>query len=295
VLVTAQISPLADVGAGLPILAQGGFRFGNDALDNPTSDPTIVGPAASGSVTPQVIRLTKTYMGPEDETTTGPNFPRQYQITVDVATGQTITNLDLTDVLPPNLQFVAVDSTSGPATDISTPSTTTPGGTLTRRFASVTGTAGQVDAQMVFSFYAPRVTGPADPILDPTTGDDVTTTDDASTTGQWTPTDSRDPATVVSSDVTAVDHTLTLKSIAVQKTLFIAEDTGAPGLSPGDTVEYVLHFQVSDYFAFQNVVLTDLFSDGQEYVPGSSTLAVNDGHGTNGSTVGAFAPPPTSR
>ena len=75
--------------------------------------------------------------------------------------------------------------------------------------------------------------------------------------------------------MTANDHTLTLKSIATQKTSNIVTDTGAPGLSPGDTVEYTINFQVSDYFAFQNIVLTDLFSDGQKYVAGSATLSVD--------------------
>src|SRR5262249_7552675 len=87
----------------------------------------------------------------------------------------------------------------------------------------------------------------------------------------------------------ANDHTLTLKSIATQKSLNIVTDTGAAGLSPGDTIEYVINFQVSDYFAFQNILLTDLFSDGQEYVPGSATLNATDGHGTGGTTSGAFA------
>jgi hypothetical protein len=102
IVVTAVVSNLADVNAPLPIRAQGGFRFGNDALDNLATDPTITGAAATATTRPTLFRLTKTYIGPEDETTTGPNFPRSYRVSVDVADGQTITNLDLTDVLPPN-------------------------------------------------------------------------------------------------------------------------------------------------------------------------------------------------
>ena len=52
-------------------------------------------------------------VGPENETATGPNYVRQYQIIADIADGQTVTNLDLTDVLPGNLQFVSVDSVVG--------------------------------------------------------------------------------------------------------------------------------------------------------------------------------------
>lgn len=288
--VTAQLSNLADANVPLVIQAQGGFRFGNDGLDNPTSDPSLLGAAATASTTPTVFRLTKTYVGPEDETVTGPNYPREYQISVDIADGQTITNLDLSDILAPELQFLAVTSTSGATSDISTPSTATPGGTLTRRFASVTGTSGQVDAQMTFRFFAPRIDAPLSPILNPVTGDDRAVIDDASAEGLWQPIDTRDPLTPVESNVTANDHTLTLKSIATQKTLAIVNDVGVAGLSPGDTVEYTIAFQVSDYFAFQNIVLTDLFSDGQDYVPLSATLAVSDGHGVGGFVSGIFAP-----
>ena len=79
------LSDLADVGAPLAIAAKGGFEFGNDPLNNPTSDPTIVQatPAAS-SLTPELFTLQKTFSGPEDETATGPNFIRQYTIAVDI-------------------------------------------------------------------------------------------------------------------------------------------------------------------------------------------------------------------
>src|SRR4051812_49867436 len=98
---------LADLGTPLTIRTRGGFQFGNDALDNPCCDPSIVNPPSTNSatwphsdVTPTLLTLTKTYLGPEDETASGPNFPRQYTVSVDIAAGQTIANLDLTDLLP---------------------------------------------------------------------------------------------------------------------------------------------------------------------------------------------------
>src|SRR5262249_7058087 len=149
----------------LTVQARGGFQYGADALDNPTppgNDPSVIGSYGNANTTPTLIRLKKTYIGPEDETATGPNFPRQYLIEADIADGQTLTNFDLTDVLPGSLQYVQVDSTTirGSAqatTATSTPSTTAPGGTLTRRFASVTGTTATNDATMLFTFYVPRV------------------------------------------------------------------------------------------------------------------------------------------
>ncbi len=289
--VATTISNLADPGAALTIQAKGGFRYGNDSLDNPTlPDPTIIqSVAASASTVPTLLRLTKTYIGPEDETATGPNFPRQYRITVDVANGQTVTNLDLTDVLPNNLQYVRVDQTDIRGTitatsSISTPSTLTPGGTLTRRFTTVTGTTATNDANLLFTYYVPLNNSLGNPAIDATSGDDATAVNDAKTQGVWLAIDTRDRGAgstpvAVSSDTTVNDHTLTPKSIATQKGVAIVTDVGAAGYSPGDTVEYTLDFQVSDYFAFQNIVLTDIFSDGQRFVPGfTPTLTVSE-HG----------------
>ena len=266
--VTTTISSLADLGTTLPIRANAGFQYGADALNNPAIDPTIVGVSSTTSITPALFTLRKEYVGPENETATGPNFPRQYRVIVDVANGQTITNLDLTDLLPGNLQFVQVDSVTGggPVTDISTPGTNTPGGTLTRRLSSVTGTAGTSDAVMTFSFFAPRVDASSSEVLNSTTGFPSTAIDDASSTGNWIPLDPRDPAVPITSDVTPNDHTLTLRSIATQKTVSIVNDVGSTGPTPGDTLEYTIDVQISDYFAFQNVVLSDLLGDGLDFL-----------------------------
>ena len=161
--ITVDMSPLADADTPLVVEARGGFRFGNDPLDNPTTDPSLLeSPFHSALVTPSVYRLSKTYHGPEDETATGPNYPRQYTVSVDLADGATLTSLELTDVLSDNLQFVSIDSTLVHGTPVvtevlNTPSTLTPGGTLTRRFASVTGTSAGNDASMTFTFYVPQL------------------------------------------------------------------------------------------------------------------------------------------
>ena len=50
--INATMSNLADLGTALTIQGRGGFQYGADPLDNPTTDPSIVGPSVSGSVTP---------------------------------------------------------------------------------------------------------------------------------------------------------------------------------------------------------------------------------------------------
>jgi fimbrial isopeptide formation D2 family protein/uncharacterized repeat protein (TIGR01451 family) len=288
VTVNATLSNLADLNTPLVMRARAGFQFGFDALDNPCCDPTVINPAspnsptwnASASVRPILYTLTKTYLGPEDETATGPNFPRQYRVSVDVAAGQTLTNLDLTDTLPNTLQFVQVDATTvngAPVatTAIATPGATVPGGTLTRRFASVTGTTGVDDASMLFTFYVPRLDAASAAIIDPTGGDDVTAPNNASANANWTPLDPRDPPASPAVNGVGPEHVLTAKSIAIQKGLTNLTDAAN---TPGDILEYRLNIQISDFFAFRDIVVVDTFSDGQRLVAGfTPTLQVN-GH-----------------
>ncbi|MCA9258856.1 MAG: hypothetical protein KDA61_06635, partial [Planctomycetales bacterium] len=117
IVIDMHLSNLADLGQPLNLRARAGFEFGNDALANPSVDPSLVsaGTSASGwtvaaPVEPTLIQLRKIYSGPEDETATGPNFPRQYTIEIDVADGQTVTNLDVVDLLPNNLEAISIDS-----------------------------------------------------------------------------------------------------------------------------------------------------------------------------------------
>jgi hypothetical protein len=75
----------AVVGVPLTIQATGNFGFGVDALNNPGSDPPVQGSAVSSTITPTVWTISKSHNGPEGETATGPNFPRTWTITVDIA------------------------------------------------------------------------------------------------------------------------------------------------------------------------------------------------------------------
>ena len=71
-----------------------------------------------------------------------------------------------------------------------------------------------------------------------------------------------DPITPLSIDAAGPEHTLNDRSIAIQKS--VANRTDATN-TPGDVLEYTLAFQVSDFFAFNGVTLTDIFSDGQRF------------------------------
>lgn len=295
----------------LPITVQGGFRFGCDALDTP-SDPPIQGPIDTGTVYPVLFTIDKSYDGPEigpktGETATGPNYHRRYTITVNVATGQTITDLDVTDNLPNELQFVSVTGTldhgsSVSTTAINTPIPTTPGGVLTRRFSSVTGTSAEDDVEVEFEFYVPELYANGSPILDPITGAPVPSENNVVVEGMWTPVDNRDstvPIQVVQ-DPNGPEYTLICKSIALQKggvnltkNAPIADPRTDNG--PGDILEYSLDFQVSDFFTFDNLIIQDDLSDGQSYLPAPApSFTATDRDGTVAGSFTAGNPMVTS-
>jgi len=119
----ASLSNWADLGVGLPYTARGGFQFGSDPLNNPSTDPTLfLSPVNAGSdsaawtatasTTPTVMTMTKTYVGPEDETATGPNFPREYVLTVSIAPGQTVADLDIVDGFDDNIVVTGIAVTT---------------------------------------------------------------------------------------------------------------------------------------------------------------------------------------
>ncbi len=283
--ISASLSNLADLGQVLPITYSGGYMFGDDALDNPTTDPSIIGASASIDINPTLFTLTKTYNGPEDETATGPNYPRTYTLTVDVAAGQDLTNFDLMDYLPNNMQFMSVVS-SNPAYVVASStlaSTTTPGGEFTLFYNLIDG---NTDLTVIFEYYIPLNDLGASRVINPNSGDDVFSCNQTAGLGDWVPLDPRDRlgatdnASAGGHDGTCNDepheHQLTDKSIAIQKDVAIVQDNNAPGTSPLDVLEYTLNFQISDYFAFDNLVVTDTFSDGQHWLDSfTPTLTVN--------------------
>lgn len=271
--VTTQLSNLANVDVPLPIVANGGFQFGATPLDDPATDPSIVGNTATTAVVPKIMRITKTYNGPEDETATGPNYPRSYTLRVAVAPGQDVTDLTVTDSLPDTLQYLSTNTPTTPASTLTEPSTSTPGGTVSADFPFVHGTGG-TDATLTFNFFVPRLDSGSAPVLPPATGAFNTSTDSASASGTWDPIDTLDPTI----DATAgpATHTLTDKSIAIQKTV---AKVGSGPVAPGDTLEWTLSVQVSDHFALDSLVVDDLLGDGTRFDPGFTPTLSVDGNG----------------
>jgi LPXTG-site transpeptidase (sortase) family protein len=295
VRVTVQMSNLADLGMPLTVRARGGYQYGWSPLDDWCCDlivPTLSG-YASGSVNPTVMTLAKTYTGPGNtsaETATGPNFTRQYTVSVSIAPGQEtrIANLTITDRLDNNVQYVPT-ATGVPVAGftlidqpVSGAAQNPPNNDLIVRWASLP--AGTTTASTSFSFFVPRdlASPPGGRVIDASTGNTASTCNNAAVTGTWTPLDPRDlPASVQTIDPGGCEHTLTDRSIATQKGVSYSGT-----LAPGTTLVYTIQVQVSDFFAFDGLSLTDLISDGQHFDAGfTPTMSVAG----NGFSLGAAA------
>ncbi|MCS7038255.1 MAG: hypothetical protein NZP34_01485, partial [Caldilineales bacterium] len=78
----------------------------------------------------------------------------------DIATGQTVTNLDVTDLLPNNVAYLGVTSINPTGTVIAQPPvgvpSNPPNNQVVVRFASVTGGAGANDATYTVQFFVPQ-------------------------------------------------------------------------------------------------------------------------------------------
>ncbi|MFM2151227.1 MAG: hypothetical protein RLZZ187_3533 [Pseudomonadota bacterium] len=282
--ITANVSNWADLGVALPVAARGGFAFGSDPLNNPTRDSPFAGPVVGNTITPTVLTVSKTYDWREGETATGPNFTRSFTISLDVVTGQAVSNIQLADLLPdgvvvsgtPTLSVLGVPvAANAPGAPVYDPITHT----LTATIAgSLTGVAGS-EVTMTVPFYVRDTLAPgtpANPVLDPITGLPRTLANNVAAEADWVPLDPRDAVTRIVIDPAGAEATVTAKSIATQKSQEIVTDVGPSGLSPGDTIRYTVDVQVSDYFRLGNVVLADVLSDGQSFVSGSAILTATE-------------------
>ena len=268
ITVTANIPGNAHVGAGQTITATPGFASG----EKPTGTTPRIGPPTLAVIVPKVVAITKIYLGPESETATGPNHPRQYQLVADVATGATIDGLSITDVLPPSMTFVGATSTPAGATATETPSGVNR--TLARSWSSpsaITGGPGTEDAVITVDFFTSAQDATGAPVLDASTGVAVDSTNTTTLGGTYVGVAPDDAGPVTGS----ATHTLINRSLAVQQIATVT-DVDGNGLSPGDRIDYTLQVQVSDFFTFGGLTVGDVLGDGQDYVAGSARFSTTE-------------------
>jgi fimbrial isopeptide formation D2 family protein/uncharacterized repeat protein (TIGR01451 family) len=255
--VKLQVSSSADLGTPLNVQASGGFAYGLDPLVNPTTDSPVFGPSASLAITPTVIDLDVVYVGPEQETATGPSYPREWLVKALIADGQTVTGLTLRDAMPDGTFIKSVSIVNGTGTTSFDNAT----GQVTANFTgSYTGGVGG-EPTLKIEFYVPEfLRDGVTPVLDPVTGAFRVLENNASLDASWDPTDGRDPVQVFALSPVGPEDIITAKSIAVQKSV-----EPVTTLKAGENLEWTLDGQVSNYFNMDDLVLVDRLSDGQVF------------------------------
>ncbi len=242
--------------------AGGGYALGADPLNNPQTDPPISAPNAAGQVVPTPLTFSKSSNLAESETVTGPNFGGFWRLSANIADGAQLSNLLFSDSLPSDLNLLSIN----PSLKLPGTITKQPGGNPTApgnnqvviTYGTTTGTTSGEEAAAQINFYVPDT-------LDPTNGGAIIYTNNAAATARW----GNSPDGSVNLNSPASD-TITAKALAIQKAASSSQ------VVPGGSVSFTLFFQISDYFAFGDLVVRDLLGDGLTYTPGSARINLQE-------------------
>lgn len=276
VSIPATFTADAVVGTPLDINGRGIFALGDVANGAKSScavaTDTICATAATYSITPTVLEITSTHTATVAETT-GPNYPRTFNIDANVANGETVTNSTITYALPDEVIVVnppladctgSADFNISPAPDSCTYTDDPNGGSsFSVTFNSITGT-GANDIQIDLMGYVQEHVnndGSTD-VVDASTG--VATSSTSNTTLVYDYGSTVNPPDIM--------VTIPQRSIQAVKSGSIQTDNAPAGNSPGDIIEWDNTTYVSDYFGFDDMTLTDRTQDGQTYVLNSSLV-----------------------
>lgn len=301
----AITSVSAQVGVGVDITSQAGFRSGDTATND--NGPLQEGVTNTLTITPQVIDIQKSNDAPEDQTVTGPNYPVGYTLTVNVAAGETVDNVVVRDYLPENAVYrgdVTITPINGAAAFAG--SSTEPvdfvilGADIADRlleinFDSITGVASAIDGtseyQITYTVYFSDLQSDDSSTLLSQTGDDVNDVlNEASVTGTYntlTVSDGIDVGADLNNlngndNDTNSDNQIQLASLVTYKDVTVI---GGGDPAPGEFLEWRIEVNISDYYTADNIVLNDVFGDGQTYdATFTPTLEVYENGTTNSYT-----------
>ena len=237
------------------------FRYGNSPIDDSVNYPPIYGETVTGWVNPVVVKIDKSSSLNEHETATGSNFPFSYFVNINIANGAKIENITITDVIPSDVMYlgspVLYDS-KGRVIDsglytIEEPAGNKTGGKLILKLKEAVGDLSTTSITLKYKAYAPE--------FDNSTGDNITIIN--SETGEGVA-----AASTVDMNYTYVNDTynasnsysIYLKSLATQKYSEILTGSGQlHPIVPHNLIVYKIDFEISDYFAFDDLVVYDKF------------------------------------
>ena len=237
------------------------FRYGNSPIDDPVNYPPIYGETVTGWVNPVVVKIDKSSSLNEHETATGSNFPFSYFVNINIANGAKIENITITDVIPSDVMYlgspVLYDS-KGRVIDsslytIEEPAGNKTGGKLILKLKEAVGDLSTTSITLKYKAYAPE--------FDNSTGDNITIINSETGGGVAA-------ASTVDMNYTYVNDTynasnsysIYLKSLATQKYSEILTGSGQlHPVVPHNLIVYKIDFEISDYFAFDDLVIYDKF------------------------------------
>ena len=237
------------------------FRYGNSPIDDPVNYPPIYGETVTGWVNPVVVKIDKSSSLNEHETATGSNFPFSYSVNINIANGAKIENITITDVIPSDVMYlgspVLYDS-KGRVIDsglytIEEPDGNKTGGKLILKLKEAVGDLSTTSITLRYKAYAPE--------FDNSTGDNITIINSETGGGVAA-------ASTVDMNYTYVNDTynasnsysIYLKSLATQKYSEILTGSGQlHPVVPHNLIVYKIDFEISDYFAFDDLVVYDKF------------------------------------
>ena len=299
---TAQLDAAdgATLGDDLSVTSRGGFRFGTDPLDNAASDPPLFEASENTAlITPELVSIVKTSDAPENETATGPNYPVEFTLTIDIAPGETINDMVIADSLPANAYYrgdlqVLVSDGAGGTVDV-TAAVTGASGFDAPPVYEAAGSGGNAQA---FNLPLGAVTGndsilqgpaAAAPISEVVVtysvfyglednadaetlpgGTDQLALNESRVTGTHTTGfasagDDGAGGEPVGNDGDGSDVEVQIEAVTIRKGVDIVNNVGGTTVGAGDTLEWTLTAEISDYYGLENIVVQDLFSDGQQF------------------------------
>lgn len=247
-----------------------GDQFNGIAGDCGGSDDTLCSSPQTFNVTPTLINLTRA-SDQLDPHSSGPTSPTNYSIAGDLASGSSITNVTIVEVLPDTLVLTPAANCSSftispsPTSCVFTPDpTAASGGSLQLTYATLSS-----DLAISYDAYIRETDDAGNAVINATTG---TSTAAQSTV---TLTSTQIPAGVQASTTT------TNRSVHVNKLASNTQDLGSVGNTPGDEITWTISVPVSDYFKIDNITFEDTMGDGLSYDVGTFSASVVE----NGATI----------
>ncbi len=239
----------SSLAVNVPVAASAtcGYLYGTDALNNPSTDPPSYAAAASFSMTPSLLVVTRRVI---DATCQGPSHPVDWTIELDVASGWMIDASQIEDLIDDSFQVTQI--TAPDSVQIVQPSS--PGGLASIRYGAIVGGAG---IERTITVRGHVITGTV-PIATPSATAQVQLQATFSADGGG-------PVAFMGPGSTGAQAPVTVSASTTAFGLHLTETISPLPLSPGSVGRVELAICTSDDFQLDSPTLTSVLQDGLTY------------------------------